>query len=70
MPISSNWLNSGTITQWSSIQDRVPLYSPGCPETHSVVQAGLKLRNSPASASQVLGLKVCATKPGNVLVFK
>jgi hypothetical protein len=31
--------------------------SPGCPETHSVDQAGLKLRNPPASASQVLGLK-------------
>jgi hypothetical protein len=35
--------------------------SPGCPGTHSVDQAGLKLRNSPASASQVLGLKVCTT---------
>jgi hypothetical protein len=40
---------------------RVSLYSPGCPETHSVDQAGLKLRNPPASASQVLGLKECAT---------
>jgi hypothetical protein len=37
------------------------LYSPDCPGTHSVDQAGLKLRNPPASASQVLGLKVCAT---------
>jgi hypothetical protein len=46
-------------------RDRVSLYSPGCPGTHSVDQAGLKLRNSPASASQVLGLKACATKPGN-----
>ena len=34
-------------------QDRVSLCSPGCPGTHSVDQAGLKLRNSPASASQV-----------------
>jgi hypothetical protein len=42
-------------------QDRVSLYSPGCPGTHSVDQAGLKLRNLPASASQVLGLKACAT---------
>jgi hypothetical protein len=42
-------------------QDRVSLCSPGCPGAHSVDQAGLKLRNSPASASQVLGLKVCAT---------
>ena len=32
---------------------------PGCPGTHSVYQAGLELRNPPASASQVLGLKVC-----------
>jgi hypothetical protein len=31
----------------------------------SVDQAGLELRNLPASASQVLGLKVCATMPGN-----
>jgi hypothetical protein len=38
--------------------------SPGCPGTHSVDQAGLKLRNPPASASQVLGLKACATTPG------
>jgi hypothetical protein len=37
------------------------LYSPGCPGTHFVDQAGLKLRNPPASASQVLGLKACAT---------
>ena len=41
-------------------QDRVSLGSPGCPGTHSVDQASLKLRNSPASASQVLGLKACA----------
>jgi hypothetical protein len=45
-------------------QDRVSLYSPGCPGTHFVDQAGLELRNPPASASQVLGLKVCATTPG------
>jgi hypothetical protein len=42
-------------------QDRVSLYSPGCPGAHSVDQAGLKLRNPPASASQVLGLKAHAT---------
>jgi hypothetical protein len=35
--------------------------SPGRPGTHFVDQAGLELRNPPASASQVLGLKVCAT---------
>ena len=37
-------------------RDRVSLYSPGCPGTHSVDQAVLGLRNSPASASQVLGI--------------
>ena len=42
-------------------QDGVSLCSPGCPGTQSVDQAGLELRNPPASASQVLGLKVCAT---------
>jgi hypothetical protein len=31
--------------------------------THSVDQAGLELREPPASASQLLGLKVCATTP-------
>jgi hypothetical protein len=41
------------------------LCSPGCPGTHSVDQAGLELRNSPASASQVLGLKACATTTGH-----
>jgi hypothetical protein len=40
---------------------RVSLCSLGCPGTHSVDQAGLKLRNLPASASQVLGLKAFAT---------
>jgi hypothetical protein len=44
-------------------RDRVSLCSPGCPGTHFVDQAGLQLRNPPASASQVLGLKVCATMP-------
>jgi hypothetical protein len=34
-------------------RDRVSLYSPGCPGTHSVDQAGLELRNPPASASRV-----------------
>jgi hypothetical protein len=42
-------------------QDRVSLCSPGCPGTHSVDQAGLELRNPPASASWVLGLKACTT---------
>jgi hypothetical protein len=46
-------------------RDRVSLCRPGCPGTHSVDQAGLKLRKMPASASQVLGLKACATMPGS-----
>jgi hypothetical protein len=45
-------------------QDRVSLYSSGCLGTHFVDQAGLELRNLPASASRVLGLKACATMPG------
>jgi hypothetical protein len=45
------------------------LYSPGCPGTHSVDQAGLKIRNLPSSASQMLGLKVCATTAWQNLCF-
>jgi hypothetical protein len=41
-------------------QDRVSLCSPGCPGTHPVEQAGLELRNPPASASRLPGIKgVC-----------
>jgi hypothetical protein len=50
-------------------RDKVSLCSPGCPGTHSVNQAGLELRNSPASASQVLGLKAYATTPGDMSSF-
>jgi hypothetical protein len=49
--------------------DRVSLCVPGCPGTHFVDQAGLELRNPPASASQVLGLKVCATTAWLFTVF-
>jgi hypothetical protein len=42
-------------------RDRVSLCSPGCPGSYFVDQAGLELRNPPASASQVLGLKASAT---------
>jgi hypothetical protein len=45
--------------------DRVSLCSPGCPGTHFVDQAGLELRNPPASASRVLGLKAYATMPSS-----
>jgi hypothetical protein len=53
-------------------RDRDSLCSPGCPGTHFVDQAGLELRNPPASASPVLGLKVCATTawPGIPTVLK
>jgi hypothetical protein len=47
---------------WVS-RDRVSLCNRGCPGTHSVDQAGLELRDPPASASWVLGLKACATMP-------
>jgi hypothetical protein len=41
-------------------QDRVSLYNPGCPGTHSVDQIGLELRNPPASAFPSAGIKgVC-----------
>ena len=50
-------------------RDRVSLCSPDCPGTHFVDQAGLELRNLPASASRVLGLKAFATTPGRVEVI-
>jgi hypothetical protein len=50
-------------------RDRNSLCSPGYLVTHSVDQAGLKLRNLPASASQVLGLKACATTARLYLVI-
>ena len=51
-------------------QDRVSLYSHGCPGTHSVDQAGLELRNSPASASQSAGITgVCHQCLANLLFF-
>jgi hypothetical protein len=51
-------------------RDRVSLCIPGCPGTHFVDQAGLELRNLPAPASRVLGLKACATTPGSVFFNK
>jgi hypothetical protein len=48
-------------------RDRVSLYSPGCPGTQSVDQAGLELRNLPAS--QVLGLKACTTTAQYISTF-
>jgi hypothetical protein len=55
---------------WGFFQDRVSLCSLGCPGTHFVEQAGLKLRNPPASASQVLGTKgVSRHRPAPNLFF-
>ena len=49
------------VTVLLCVRDRIPLCSPSCPETHSIDQAGLQLRDPSASASRVLRLKVCAT---------
>ena len=51
-------------------RDRVSLYCTGCPHTHSVDQAGLELRELPASASQVLGLKLYSTTTQHSNIFK
>jgi hypothetical protein len=51
-------------------RDRISLCSPDCPETHSVVQAGPELGNLPASASQKLELKACATTARHVSMFQ
>jgi hypothetical protein len=61
LPILRLLLFWGVGVGWERFQDRVSLKSSGCPGTHSVDQAGLQFRYPPASASQVLGLKVCAT---------
>ena len=50
-------------------RDRVSLSSSGCPGTHSVEQAGLKLRDPPASASMTHGTNAVATILASTLVF-
>jgi hypothetical protein len=58
------------LTSFFFFPRQVSLCSSGCPGTHSVDQAGLELRNLPASAaSEVLGLKACTTMPGFVSSF-
>jgi hypothetical protein len=42
----------------------------GCPGTHSVDQTGLKLRNPPASASQVLGSEACTSWLGTLFYHR
>jgi hypothetical protein len=43
------------------VWDRFSSYSPGCPGILSLDQAGLELRDQPASVSRVLELKACPT---------
>jgi hypothetical protein len=62
--IEKSWKELGFFLFCFVFRNRVSLYSPGCPGTHFVDQAGLELRNPPASASWELGLKTCATTPG------
>jgi hypothetical protein len=50
--------------------DRVSLYSPGCPGAHFVDQAGLELRNPPASASRVLGIKGVRHHARQIIILK
>jgi hypothetical protein len=50
-------------------RDSVSLCNPGHPGTHSVDQAGLELRNLPASVSQMLGLKAWWHTPGTYLLL-
>jgi hypothetical protein len=54
-------MTKATLFCFLFLRDRVSLCRSGCPGTHSVDQAGLELRNPPVSASQVLGIKACAT---------
>jgi hypothetical protein len=67
---SSSSSSSSSFFFFSVFRDRVSLYSPGCPGTHFVDQAGLKLRNPSASASWGLGLKACATTPSLQIDFR
>jgi hypothetical protein len=62
-------------SEWGAVcmfRDRVSQCSLGCPRTHYVDQASLQLRDSPASTSQMLGLKVLPPLPSfkNFLNFK
>jgi hypothetical protein len=63
--LQTSWL----VHFFFGFRDRVSLCSPGCPGTHSVDQTGLELRNLPASASWMLGLKACATTPSLFFLF-
>lgn len=62
MAYSRQWSGKvvGHFISLSFSDNKITLHSPNCPGTHSVDQLGLEL-SPPASASQVLGLKVWAT---------
>ncbi|GAB1285000.1 Flagellum-associated coiled-coil domain-containing protein 1 [Apodemus speciosus] len=69
--VSPRWTKSSQEGQRRAAKHLlVSLCSPGCPGPHSVDQVGLELRNPPASASQVLGLKteVIEVSPGYKLI--
>jgi hypothetical protein len=66
---SLNYLQIFSLHLFVFFQDRVSLCSPGSPGTHFVDQVGLELSNLPASASQVLGLKVCAITASLSLLY-
>ena len=65
--VKNQWVFQREITPPNRRQDLV-FVQPGCPGTSSVEQTGLKLRDPPASAAQVLGLKACATMPSLKLI--
>jgi hypothetical protein len=83
--IPHSWISWRHITNWSSFLcdnsslcqvdtqnqpvHRVSLHSPGYPRTHSVDQAGLEIRDSPASACWGLGLKASSTPPSLWIQF-
>lgn len=50
--------------------DKISLCSLGCPGIHPVDQSGFELRVPPASVTQVLGIKACATLSGQELLLK
>ncbi|GAB1301304.1 N(6)-adenine-specific methyltransferase METTL4 [Apodemus speciosus] len=66
---NENLVTSDNQEASGSVGKVVSLCSPSCPGTHSVDQAGLELRNLPASASQVLGLKARATTASSANTF-
>ena len=48
----------------TDFKDNLSLSSPDCPGIHYINQACCEFKRSSASASGVLGLKMCTTTPG------